>query len=278
MTDLVNDGILQRERSDDRGVITVKQFCFTIDDNIRFLKELTAQQPASLFDHPYPALLRRLHRRFGVKVQLNLFYRMDGFDLSQMTDRYRQEWAEASHWLRLSFHSELENPYPYQCSGYDEVYDHCRRVHREILRFAGPDSLARTTTVHCCRTTPEGVRALADLGMGGLLGLYGTPQEPKISYSRDEAVAARLRAGETVTEDGMAYAAIDMIVNLVKLEDVAPKLTALLERDSLHVMIHEQFFYADYRAYQPDFEGKLAAVFDWMLAHGYQSRFFEEMI
>ena len=51
----------------------MKTFCFTIDDNIRFLKELTAQKPGSMFDHPYLAMLRRLHERFDLKIQLNLF-------------------------------------------------------------------------------------------------------------------------------------------------------------------------------------------------------------
>lgn len=256
----------------------MKHFCFTIDDNIRFLMELTRQQPDSLFDHPYPAMLRRLHESFGVKIQLNLFYRMDSFDLSQMTDRYRQEWAGVSNWLKLSFHSERENPYPYQCSDYDEVFEHCRRVHREILRFAGPMSLAQTTTVHCCRTTPEGVRALADNGVRGLLGLFGSSEEPRVSYSLDGAAAAELRSGAVVSLDGMAFGAIDLIINLVKQENLASALTPFLDRETVRVMVHEQFFYADYRAYHPDFEKKLACVFNLLRDRGYESCFFEEMI
>ena len=30
----------------------MKTYCFTVDDNIRFLKELTENGSASLFDHP----------------------------------------------------------------------------------------------------------------------------------------------------------------------------------------------------------------------------------
>ena len=113
----------------------MKQFCFTIDDNIRFIKELSESGAESLFDHPYPALLRRLHERFGIKIQLNLFYRMEGFDLSKASDRFKDEWQANADWLKLSFHSELENVRPYENSGYDEVYNDCRAVHDEILRF-----------------------------------------------------------------------------------------------------------------------------------------------
>ena len=87
----------------------IKNFCFTADDNIRFFRELTHIRPASIFDHPYLAMYRRLHEKFGLKVQLNLFYKEEDFDLTQMTDAYRQQWQENAHWLKMSFHSEWEN-------------------------------------------------------------------------------------------------------------------------------------------------------------------------
>ena len=58
--------------------------------------------------------------------------------------------------------------------------------HRQSLRFAGPEALGDTTTVHYCCTTPEGIRAMKDCGMKGLLGLFGTEEEkrthPKRAY------------------------------------------------------------------------------------------------
>jgi hypothetical protein len=139
-----------------------RNFIFTIDDNIRFFKEITEQNLKSIFDHPYLAMLARLHNKFGVKIQLNLFYEMPGFDLSQTTDRFQQEWRENAHWLKLSFHSRLENVKPYQFSGYQDVYEDCAAVQQQILRFAGNESLAKTTTIHYCQTTEEGLHALRD--------------------------------------------------------------------------------------------------------------------
>ena len=116
----------------------MKNFCFTVDDNIRFLKELSTARFSTIFEHPYLALYKRLHEKYGLKVQLNLFYEMDGFDLSMMTDRYRDEWLEISDWLKMSFHSRKENVKPYQTSGFDEVRKDCGIVHDEIERFAYP--------------------------------------------------------------------------------------------------------------------------------------------
>ena len=256
----------------------MKQFCFTIDDNIRFIKEVSETKPHSLFDHPYPALLRRLHERFGIKIQLNLFYRAGDFDLSMASDAYQSEWKQNADWLKLSFHSDRENVRPYENSSYDEVFGDCNAVHREILRFAGKASLAKTTTVHYCQTLPEGVEALRHNGVQGLLGLFGTPERPGSSYSLDSATADDIRNGAIVTLDGMAYAALDMIVNSYKYEKIAETLAPLVSRETLRIMIHEQYFYQDYKAYQPDFEEKLNLVFTILQENGYQNCFFEDMI
>ena len=76
---------------------------FSVDDNIRFLKEITENHYSSIFDHPYLSMYKRLHEEFDLEVQLNLFYRMPDFELSQMSDAYRCEWEENAHWLKLSF-------------------------------------------------------------------------------------------------------------------------------------------------------------------------------
>ena len=256
----------------------MKSFCFTVDDNIRFLKEINERGYDSIFLHPYLAMLKRLHERFDLKIQLNLFFRMNDFDLSQMSECYRSEWASVSDWLKLSFHSELENVRPYENSGFDEVFSDCRDVNDEILRFASEKSLAKTTTVHYCQTTEDGVRALAENGVIGLLGLFGSEASPSSSYSIEEELAAKIRSGEVLSIDGVSFAAIDMVINTFRCEDILPKLGELSFRDSLRVMIHEQYFYEDYKAYQPDFEEKLITVFSYLTNENYSSFFFEELI
>lgn len=256
----------------------MKTYCFTVDDNIRFLKELAELRPVSLFDHPYLGMYRRLHEAHGVKVQLNLFYRLGDFDLSQMPDCYRREWEENAHWLKLSFHSDHENFHPYEAAGYNEVFEDCRKVNAEILRFASPSNLAKTTTVHWCQTTEDGVRALKGHGILGLLGLFGNANRPKTSYSLAEAYAAELRQGSTLCVEEMHFAAITSVLNNYSREEILAKLDDLQCRDALKVMIHEQYFYPDYPAYQPDFEAKLSACFARLNELGYHSRLFEEVL
>ena len=256
----------------------MKKFCFTIDDNVRFLQELTEGEYASLFLHPYTALLKRLHEKYGVKIQLNLFFEQGTFTLADVTDKFRREWEANADWLKLSFHSRLENVRPYEYSEYKEVYDDCNAVHKEIVRFAGENSLAKTTTIHYCRTTQDGLRALKDCGVQGLLGLYGDAQEPRTSYSCDEKQAQSARVGNIVYGDGIAFAGIDVILNMYSLEENMRRIKAVENRAIVKVMIHEQYFYADYPRYQPDFEEKLNSAFAFFTENGRESCFLEEII
>jgi hypothetical protein len=248
-----------------------------VDDNIRFLKEITEKGYQSIFEHPYLAMYRRLHEEFDLKIQLNLFYLMERFDLSMMCDAYYEEWKENADWLKLSFHSKLENVNPYEFSGYDEVYADCKRVHEQIVRFASPRSLASTTTVHCCQLTKDGLRAMEDNGVKGLLGLFGTQEKPRTSYGIDECSAARIRSGEILQIGNISFASIDIVLNCFSTEDILQQLARMHQREGIRVMIHEQYFYADYYMYQPEFEQKLRSAFAFLRENGYQSCFYEDL-
>ena len=257
----------------------MKAFTFTVDDNIIFFKEIAERGYKSLFEHPYLAMYKRLHERFGLKIQLNLFYEDKlGFDLSKFPDTYKNEWEEVCDWLKLSFHSKLENVNPYEFSGYDEVSFDCKNVQSEILRFSSEKTLAKTTTVHYCLTTLDGIRALYDNGVRGLLGLYGKDQNPSVSYMRSEEECERILRGENVLTDGMTYAALDIVLNCHAKEENLRRLDALYGRDLIKLMIHEQYFYEHHPAYQKDFEEKLSLAFEELRKRGYTSVFFEETI
>ena len=256
----------------------MKRFCFTVDDNIRFLKEITEKNYKSIFDHPYLAMYKRLHEEFGLKVQLNLFYRMEGFALSQMSSAYYSEWEQNSHWLKMSFHSDYENVKPYEISGYDEVYQDCNKVNAQIIRFASPAALAKTTTIHYCLATEAGIKALTEQKVLGLLGLFGNEKAPRTSYGIEEKNAEKIRNGETLRIGEISYSAIDIILNSFSKENILEQLANIAGRNCIKVMIHEQYYYSDYGKYQPDFEEKLRATFSFLRGHGHKSSFFEDLI
>ena len=71
---------------------------FFIDDAIWFLRDIARMRPKSIFDHPFLKPLKEYHDRYGLKLQINLFYRTDFFygmdecSLREVPDTYKAEW------------------------------------------------------------------------------------------------------------------------------------------------------------------------------------------
>ena len=73
-----------------------KIYCFTLDDNIRFMENACRRKEPSLLQSPYLAMLFRLHKEFGCKFQLNMFYSYypGSFSLADVPDIYKKELKE----------------------------------------------------------------------------------------------------------------------------------------------------------------------------------------
>ena len=175
-----------------------KKYRFSLDDNIWFLQNLTENKDnyTSMFEDPYLALLKKIHDAYGSKFHVNIYYetpRHGGFNLTQMTDKYKDEWKKNSDWLRLSFHANADAPArPYAHTTYEQAYFECERVHREILRFAGEECLSKITTVHCGDCTVESARAFRDLGYRAFVSSYNKTENGVDirMYNQQELVSA----------------------------------------------------------------------------------------
>lgn len=158
----------------------MKRAYFFIDDVIWLFRDLTRQRPASMFDNFFLKELKKAHDLYGVKFQLNIFYRTDffygtdEFTLSEMTDAYKPEFEAASDWLKLGVHSKQEFPdYPYVNLSYHDTMEIMNMVKKEIFRFAGEKSFPCTMTPHWGPASVEACRAFKDSGVKLLWASWG---------------------------------------------------------------------------------------------------------
>ena len=149
-----------------------KKAYFFIDDTIWAFRDIARQKPASIFDQPFLALMKEAHDKYGMKVQLNLFYQTDffyghdEFSLAEMPDSYKAEWEANSDWLKLAFHARHEFPdYPYVNATYEDVKYDFDRIKKEVIRFAGEKSFALGVCTHWLPMSKDGCKALADSGI-----------------------------------------------------------------------------------------------------------------
>ena len=263
------------------------KYRLSLDDNIWFLKDINANagKYKSIFENPYLGMLKQVHDTFGTKIHLNLFYQTDGFNLSQMTDKYKSEWKDNAGWLRLSFHALQEFPdRPYLTAGYDQVNHDCILVKDQIRRFAGEELMGPVTTLHWGAANAEGCRALKDQGYHALAGYFSAEGPDTVSYYLNDE--KRLHVNNRFiwkdNREEMILSRMALVINTVKLEEIVPYLDRL--RSSGHqppyadLMIHEQYFYPSYFNYQPDFRDKVVTAVKWAADKGYKPAFLSECV
>ena len=265
---------------------SLPRYRFSIDDNIQFLKDIAehAATYASIFDNPYLAFWREMHRNYGAKFHFNIYYQTQGFNLSQMPVRYRQEWRQNADWIRLTFHARANEPdRPYLEAPAGQIRQDYRLVTREIERFAGQELLSPFTTIHWGTTTLAGARALRGEGVRGLAGYFEARDElPTVCYYLPLERWRYLMGRDywKDTREDLIFIRHDIVVNTVPLEKIVPHLERVAadprQSEVLELMIHEQYFYPGYLAYQPDFRQRVERALQWVTQRGYKPVFYKD--
>ncbi|MEP7258022.1 MAG: hypothetical protein ABI687_06535 [Flavitalea sp.] len=264
------------------------KYRLSIDDNIWFLQDLTenANRYQSLFDNDYLAFLKKVNEKYGTKVHLNLFYQVEGFDLSRMTGKFRQEWKDNAYWIKLSFHALQEFPdMPYVNAGYEEVKHDCQLVDAEIRRFAGEEVMGSVTTIHWGEATVEGSRAMRDQGYKAQLGYFNIDDGlPAVSYYLDEEQRRNIKK-RFVWKDNredIVFIKTSIVIDTKKLDDILPHLNRYIDESRMppyvDLLVHEQYYYPRYHNYQPDYREKILTAVKWADDNGYKPAFLTDCI
>ena len=302
---------------------------FFIDDVIWFLRDIARKRPKSLFDNDFLRPLKAAHDRFGLKLQLNLFYRtdffygMDEFTLAEVPDAYKAEWQASKDWLKLGFHSLQEFPdYPWVNIDYADVRKLFGMIKGEIDRFAGEGVFTTALVPHWCPMSKDGCRAMKDCGIkimecsvgprykydgdrsrlpyGHALRLENN-RKPEAAFfwrdSRDAAIMSSVCSYNHISlgqakatehsyamvrdpETGMLFKHLfnDVpVLNLVDVPTLRRDTEKLLGSEYLVFSDHEQYFFRDYFAYQPDYMEKVMVMSEMMARNGYKFVFVEDV-
>lgn len=303
---------------------------FLIDDVLWVMRDIARQKPKSLFDNPFLGMLKNAYERYGVKTQLNLFYRSsafygnDDFSLSDVPDCYKKEWESASCWLKLAFHAKEEFPdYPLVNATYEDVKDMFNTVRCEVIRFAGEKSFTYGYCPHWNSVSLQGVKALYDCGVrimdvsAGKSSEYSGDADSlpyghamRLLYNRQPETRVYSRGGPATainysicgynhlepdahkrTNDVIdsiydektkmrfkKFHMPEMTLNLMELDKMEDVFSKYIGNSYVGICTHEQYFYEDYLAYQPDYAEKIYKMGQIMSENGYEFIFAEELI
>lgn len=142
----------------------------SIDDVIGILEDITKSEYKSIFQHHILAFLKSMHDEYGAVFSLYCFYEKDGWNLSQMTDEFVEEFEKASDWLKLSFHGKnYGSRYDDESIKPEQALEHCKQVIEQIIRFAGESSIDTIPRIHFFSGKIKSAQKWRDYLLKGLL-------------------------------------------------------------------------------------------------------------
>lgn len=243
-----------------------KMYNFFIDDNVFFFHDLVKNSFSSIFDNFYLAGLKNIHEKYGTKFTLNSFFHnhhSTEFDLSQVDDRYRNEFEKNADWLRFAFHGYSEFPeYPYSIGCPGKMIEHYAQWHEAMCRIAGEKTLIAPVIFHYFDVTDENRRFMRQKGMN----FFAVPQENVFSYN------------EKFDQYDIS---VDVILNLFgeDIDGIKNKLEAKISAGQEKILIgsHEQYAYKFYCNYIPEYFAEIETACKTMKKHGFESVYFNEL-
>jgi len=290
---------------DERQSITVlydrksfPRYRFSVDDVIWCFTEVARGQDryASIFDHWFFAVFKKLHKDYGACVQMNIYYEdpQAGFDLTQFPDRYKAEWRDNAQWLRLSFHARSNDCYGgriYRDTSREQIREDHDRVEEQIVRFAGEETLCRGyTTLHWAETNRDCALELRQMGVRGLTGRFGVGDSGKpftTRYYFDDATNTRLH-GRNMWYDpstDLYFVNCPRFLNNVPVALVAFYYDRLLDGtasrrpfDAIDFLVHEEHFWRGFmggRGFKPDNVERCTVAAMWACERGLKPVSFE---
>jgi hypothetical protein len=272
---------------------SVPRYRFMIDDNSFFLRDIAQKNYKSLFDCFYLKGLRDLHTKYGTRFCLNIFYVAADdakfptdadFRLPQFPDRYKGEWRDNAHWLKLAFHAYANMPdRPYQDAPPEKLIADLDLVAAEIRRFAGEEVYAPPTVIHWAMTRHSAFKPLYQRGVRVLTGgFWRTGGGWDINYNWDDVISAycaRHNAWKHF-QSGIVFSLNSFCCNLVPVDRTVASLEAATNRpdtaEIVDIVTHEQYFWPFYFHYIPDHFQRLDTTIRWVTERGYQPVFYHE--
>jgi hypothetical protein len=297
-TDLVAAAEGSAGRQEDRARVVWDRYSepryrFSIDDNSFFLRDIAAKKYASLFDCFYLKGLRDLNQKYGTKFTVNIYYVAADdakfptdadFRLPQFPDRYKNQWRDNAHWLKLAFHARSNMPdRPYQDAPPEKLIADLDLVAAEIRRFAGEEAYAPPTVIHFGMTRHSAFKPLYNRGVRALSGYFRKSGDKyDINYNWDNAHSEYLSKHTTWKDfqSGIVFSRVSIVCNTVPVDKIVGTLEPLTKdpnlAEVLDLFTHEQYFWPFYFHYIPDHFQRLDTALCWVTEQGYKPVFYHE--
>ena len=155
----------------------------SFDDVKLCFNNLATNNYDSLYDEPFFKKLKELHEEYDIKVSLYTYNNV----LDKLSDKYKDEFIEASDWLKVGFHSHKEGM-SLASTNYDNAKAYWNSFVSNVIRVCGTvNSIDRYVRLEYFAGSLLALKGLTDAEYGAL-GFYSADDNRNSYYFNDEMV------------------------------------------------------------------------------------------
>ena len=171
----------------------------------------------SVFDNLFFGDLKYIHDKYGAVFTINCVIKGDGYNISEITDKYRKDFLQSSDWLKFAFHSkDIYSKYSEDVLDIKEQY---KTFTDSIIKIAGENSIDTVIRLGYYTGTLNNIKALkcCDYGIEGFLTADDGRQ---INYYLNDAQIKELSANNFWYDKENDLYAIPTQTRLEKVENI----------------------------------------------------------
>lgn len=152
-------------------------FNLSFDDSIIIFEDISGNDYNSIFDNQTLNWYRQLHRDYGVVISCYVYYEDGEFNLSQVPDKYKDEFVKNSNWLRFGFHT-LNGETDYKKGKITNDYI---KTINQLKRIVGKQSIDNVIRLQMFQGSYKEIKQLSQLVDEPVKGLL-TADDKRQSY------------------------------------------------------------------------------------------------
>ncbi len=220
------------------------KYChFSIDDSIDVFEDLTENEYSSIFEQPILLFFKQLHDKYDITVSFYVFYSWDisknRFNLSQSTDKFKDEFENNSSWLKFGFHAKDAPAYEYLNANIEEEY--YNKTVNELERIVGKKSIDYFVRLDRYVADKETVHILKSSGCRGLLI---APDKKRESYALTQQEKNMCYKSDWYVDNcGMRYTPTDVQVEHIKSDsEFYETILSFSHQPRVEIFTHEWVF------------------------------------
>lgn len=213
---------------------------FSLDDFILSFKDITenSKKYDSIFDNKLFGHMKSLHDEYGIVFSCYCFYETEDFTLSDVTDKFAEEFFKNADWLKFGFHGHNGDT-KYDQSKPDDAQNDYEQVINQLLRITGTDAcIDRVPRIHYYAGNEESLAAMINT-QDGLQGLL-TADDDRQSYYLDQNAEDNLDRQDMYYDSNHQLCFYTTDFRLEKVNDVSEALDqfqSLSNRDQDNILI-----------------------------------------